>query len=398
MPASLPSSKAARRLAMLAIGVAAFALPADAQGPAARGANAKQGAPEVRLSVDARDGKMAEVCVVAEDRGAGVNKIELLVDGAPVRARNRNAARNETGEECPASATVFDVELLPGINRFEAVAYSATGVASDAVRDSVRGVSDLANSTLHVLAIGIDAYASETMRLSYARNDARAFADSLARQSRALYRNVIVDTLFDAAATDGAIKAKFLEMAERMEENDTFVFFYAGHGSVASFAGSENVFYLVPVNVRDHTDGKALAMTGLSAATLQQYLAWIPARSKLLVLDACNSGAMVEFFNGKDAMGSTVLGTIRSQSQVGILAATQPSQPARESGVSGHGLFTSALLYNDAQPGSRVAVQRIREIAYRAGRALPLLIKQYGALDQEPWMMPPPRDFALIVR
>ncbi|MBA3853550.1 MAG: hypothetical protein C0503_03985 [Gemmatimonas sp.] len=378
----------------------AIATPAGlaAQGGRAAAGGDKQGAPAVRMLVDARDGKIAEVCVTAEDRGAGVNKVELSVDGSAVRPRTRAAVRNETGEECPATSTVFDVELIPGINRLEAVAYSSSGVASDAVRDSVRGVSEVGSTTLHVLAIGIDAYASPTMRLSYARNDARAFVDSLSRQSRALFRNVVVDTLFDAQATDAAIKAKFFEMAERMQENDTFVFFYAGHGSVASFAGSENVFYLVPVNVRDHTDGKALAMTGLPAATLQQYLSWIPARSKLMVLDACNSGAMIEFFNGKDAMGSSVLGTIRSQSQIGILAATQPSQPARESGIAGHGLFTAALLSNEPRPGERVAVQRIREIAYHAGRALPLLIKQYGALEQEPWMQPPPRDFALIVR
>jgi uncharacterized caspase-like protein len=288
--------------------------------------------------------------------------------------------------------------LIPGINRLEAMAYSTSGIASEAARDSVRGRSDLAGTTLHVLTIGIDAYASPTMRLSYARNDARAFADSMSRQARALFQKVVVDSLFDDQATDAAIKAKFFEMAERMDENDTFVFFYAGHGAVASFAGSENVFYLVPVNVRDHTDGKVLAMAGLPAATLQQYLSWIPARSKLMVLDACNSGAMVDFFNGKDALGSSVLGTIRSQSQIGILAATQPSQPARESGVAGHGLFTAALLYNDAAPGNRVAVQRVRDIAYRAERALPVLIKQYGALDQVPYMQAPARDFALIIR
>lgn len=387
-------------LALLALSASlAGAGQLGAQGAAAGpAADEKQGAPVVRMTVDARDGRVAEVCVSAEDRGGGVNKVELTVDGAQLRPRPRAVVRNETGEECPVSATVFDVELVPGTNRLEAIAYSATGVASAAVRDSVRGTSDRANTKLFIFAIGIDAYETSTMRLSYARNDARSFVDSTTAQARALFQEVVVDTLFDGQATKSAIEAKFIELAQRMNENDTFVFYYAGHGSVASFAASRNVFYLVPVNVRDLNDGKALAMIGVSAGTLQQYLSWIPAQSKLLILDACNSGAMVEFFDGKDALGPAVLGEIRSQARVGILAATQPSQPARESGVAGHGLFTAALLYNDALPNDRLAVQRIREIAHYVGRALPVLTKQYGALDQEPWMMPPPRDFPLIVR
>lgn len=401
IPSRSPTSSAIRApIALTALVVSLLAgrpATAGAQGTDARGTAGKQGAPVVHMSIDPRDGKFAEVCVSAEDRGDGVAKVELQVDGTRLSARPAAAVRNETGEECPASASVFDVELIPGVNRLEAIAYSSSGLASASVRDSVRGASDRSNTTLHVLTIGIDAYANPTMRLSYARNDARAFADSLARQSGALFQRVVIDSLFDEQATDGAIKAKFLEIAERMRENDTFVFFYAGHGSVASFGGTADVFYLVPVNVRDHTDGKALAMSGITAATLQQFLAYIPARSKLMVLDACNSGAVVNFFN-RGSLGSAVLGTIRSEAQVGILAATQPSQPARESGAAGHGLFTAALLFNEAAPGSRARVQEIGDIAHAAGKAMPRLARQYGAVDQRPWMQPPPMDFPLIVR
>jgi hypothetical protein len=369
----------------------------ERSGSAASAAN-KETAPAVRMLVDAKDGKTAEVCVSPEERAASVTKVELSVDGTQVAPRPRDAARNETGEECPSTSWAFDVELVPGTNRLEAIAYTSGGAASVPARDSVRGASPVAGTTLHVLAIGIDAYATPTMRLSFARNDARAFADSLAKQSRSLFENVIVDTLFDGDATESAIKMKFAEIAERVKPEDTFVFFYAGHGAVGSFGGTEGVFYLVPVNVRDLTDGKMLAMTALPAATLQQYLAWIPARSKLIILDACNSGAMVEFYNGKNAVASAVLGTMNRESETGILAATQPSQPAGESSVAGHGLFTAALLQHDGRPGDRVSVQKIRDIAYEASRVLPILIKRYGALEQEPRMVPPPRDFPLIVR
>jgi len=372
--------------------------PAAAQGTAA--GPEKEGAPIVRMMIDASNGRTAEVCVSAEDRGGGVNKIELTVEGQPLRPRRRAAVSNETGEECPSTAVLFDVELVPGNNnRFEAVAYASNGAASQIARDSAQGTSPAAGTTLHILTVGIDAYPVATMRLSYASRDARAFADSLSKQSRALFQNIIIDSLYNEAVTKSAVEMKFAEIAERVGENDTFVFFYAGHGAVGSFGGTEGVFYLVPANVSDLANGKMLALTAISAATLQQYLSWIPARNKLMVLDACNSGAVVNFFAGKDALGPEVLGLVGSRSSTGILAATQPSQPARESSVMGHGLFTAALLQNDPRPGDRAEMLDIGEIVQLTKRAFMVLVKEYaGNIDQEPKLMAPVADFPLVVR
>lgn len=370
---------------------------------AAPAAGDKEAAPAVRIvSVDTRStgrGETAEVCVSAEDRGGGVAKVELAVDGSKMSARTRRVVA-ETGEECPASSWLFDVNLLPGSNNLEATAYASNGTASQPARNTVVGTSPLANTTLHILTVGIETYRGDAPALTYAEDDARAFADSLSKQAQPLFSRVRVISIFNAAATKDSIAETFLELASGTDSvgpNDTFVFFFAGHGAVAN-VGAAQSFFLASAGVTRLGEGKDLARNGISASDLLGWLNRISAGSKLLVLDACNSGAMIQYFNGKDGMGSTVLDALQKASQTAILAATQPSEPARASGALGHGLFTAALLQNDPEPGERRAVHKINDLVSAAREVLPILSKRYGVADQEPWMMPAARDFPLVIR
>lgn len=362
----------------------------------------KAAAPTVRISsIRTRSttrGETAEICVAAEDRGSGVGKIELTVDGVHLPAISRTTVE-ETGEECPATSLVFETALIPGPNQFEATAYSSDGVPSAPAREVVRGTSPLANTTLHILTIGINAYRGEAPALSFARNDARAFADSLRRQAAPLFARVRVDSLFDGAATKDAIEAKFLMLADSVGQNDTFVFFYAGHGALAKRGQSRDEnFFLTSSDVTDLRDWKLLASEGIHAGELIVWLSGIASSSKLLVLDACNSGSMVNALVGKDAIGERLLRTLGQGAEAGILAATQPSGAASEPALLGRGLFTAALLNHETRPGERPAVRKTHDLADAARRALEPLSKQYGVVEQEPLMRTPPRDFPLFVR
>lgn len=405
-----------RALALVALSCAWFAggrasaqaatdkdkIPAPATEAKAMAEPGKASAPGVRiLFVETRKttrGETAEICVAAEDRGSGIGKVELVVDGAKLPARTRTVVE-ETGAECPANSWVFETDLIPGPNNFEATAYAAGGAASEPARETVQGTSPLAGSTLHILTIGINTYRNDAPALTFARNDARAFADSLRRQALPLFARVRVDSLYDAAATKDAILNKFLMLADSVGENDTFVFFYAGHGALAKRGQSqEDNFFLTSVDVTDLRDWKMLAREGIHAGELLVWLSGIASSSKLLVLDACNSGSMGTFLAGKDAIGDKLLETLGRNAAAGILAATQPSGAASEPALLGRGLFTAALLQHEAIPGDRPAVKKIHDLANAARAALQALSKQYGVVEQEPWMRTPARDFPLIVR
>jgi hypothetical protein len=362
----------------------------------------KASAPGVRIQfVETKQttrGEIAEICVAAEDRGGGVGKVELAVDGSKLAALSR-ARVEETGAECPSNAWVFEAELIPGPNNFEAIAYNSDGEPSEPARETVRGTSPLATATLHILTIGIDTYTGEVPALSFARNDARAFADSLRRQAAPLFAAVRVDSLYNRAATKAAIQQKFLELVENVGENDTFVLFFAGHGALAKPGqNGRETFFLASSEVTDLHEWKTLASRGIRASELLDWLGDIRSASKLLVLDACNSGSMGSFLVGKEAVGRGLLTNLSNSAEAGILAATQPSGSAKEPALLGRGLFTAALLHNDPEPGDRPSVRKIDDLASAARRVLPVLSKQYGVVDQEPWMRTPPQDFPLIVR
>lgn len=375
-------------------------VPAAAAG--AKPEPGKGSAPDVRiLFVETRkttSGETAEICVGAEDRGGGVAKVELTVDGAHLPAQTRTVVE-ETGAECPENAWAFATDLIPGPNNFEAVAYALDGAASQPARETVQGTSPLAMSTLYILTIGIDTYTRDAPALSFARNDARAFADSLRKQASPLFARVRVDSLFDAAATKNAIERKFQMLADSVGENDTFVFFYAGHGALARRGQSQNEsFFLTSVDVTDLRDWKMLASEGIHAGELLIWLSGIASTSKLLVFDACNSGSMGTFLVGKDPIGRRLFTSLSMDAEAGILAATQPSGAAKEPALLGRGLFTAALLQHQREPGDRPEVRKIEDLRSAARDALRALSKQYGVVEQEPWMRTPPLDFPLMVR
>jgi hypothetical protein len=385
--------------ALLAAEEAAGQTPTDQNTLGGPARSAKK-PPAVRIEVDtASDGETAMVCVHAEDRGGGVGRVELTADGESQKASDRNAGRDVSGEECPLKAWEFNVTLVPGTNRLRAIAWNADTTAFTADLASVPGRSPVeAGATLHILAIGINSYAPP-LRLSYAVNDARVFADSLERLARPLFGSR-VRVIHDTVATRRSIERHFLRLADAVGKQDTFVFFFAGHGTIVN-VGRDSVFFLAGVDATSLTDKDHLATTGVSDDDLAIWLSRIDTRRKLLVLDACKSGEIVRSLAGKDPIGYDVID--RGLGRVaGILAAAGPAGQARASGALGHGLYTAALLQNNRGATQRPEVINInRWVAQFESvlRALYTSITPKG--EKSPPLPPrtiPSSDFDLMVR
>ena len=372
-------------------------------GPAAeaRAEPKKTIGPAVRIeivSLNAARGR-AKVCVRTEDRGGGMGKVALLVDGEQAASSPPETAIAETGEECPSAAT-FDIDVIPGLTQLEATAFADDNVTRSApVRDSIRIRTSTDTTTLHILTVGINEYGRNGPgRLAYARDDARAFADSLQRQSRRLFARVRVHSLYDGAATKDSILSKILQLADSVRPTDTFIFFYAGHGTVAEVKGV-NMFLLLPVDVTGELTGPRLFLgNGLRAGELHESINLIRASSKLLVFDACNTAALGQYFAEKENLPT--LNSLRPTDNVGILAAAGPSSPAKESATLRQGFFTAALLYNRPKPGERPRIQDVAQFITQTMNAWNQLSKTNPAMENQlPWMRAPVAgDFQLIVK
>lgn len=372
-------------------------------GPAAeaRGESGKTIAPSVAIeivSLNAARGR-ARLCIRTVDRGGGMGKVALLVDGEEVASAPSGAPIAETGEECPPGAT-FDLDVIPGLTRLEATAFAGDNVTRSApVRDSIRIRTPTDTTTLHILTIGINEYGRNGPgRLAYARDDARAFADSLRRQSQRLFARVRVDSLYDGAATKDSILSRILQLSDSVRPTDTFVFFFAGHGTVADVKGVD-MFFLLPVDVTGELTGPRLFLgNGLRAGELHESINLIRASSKLLVFDACNTAALGQYFAEKENLPT--LNSLRPTENVGILAAAGPSSPAKESATLRQGFFTAALLYNRPKPGERPRIQDVGLFITQTTNAWNQLSKENPAMEsQVPWMRAPVAgDFQLVVK
>jgi hypothetical protein len=137
----------------------------------------------------------------------------------------------------------------------------------------------------YALLIGIADYAN-ARNLYKTTTDARDFHDTLA-QSGYLQKNI--ELLVDHQATKAAICKALEHLAQCVEQDDTVVLFFSGHGvRKEGISGSDE--YLCPVE----TDWNDLENSCISSYELTTALRSIQARRLVVFLDACHSGGVGE--------------------------------------------------------------------------------------------------------
>ena len=123
--------------------------------------------------------------------------------------------------------------------------------------------------------------------------------------------------------------------------DDLVVITFAGHG----WADPRGNFNLVPSDERWEEGADAPDPTRLiSAATLSDWLRPVDAGDAAIIIDACNSAAVVATQGFKPGpLGDRGLGQLAYDRGILILAASQTDQKAHEDAALGHGFLTAAL-------------------------------------------------------
>lgn len=379
-------------------GAVAHAQDASEQGPekekpGAAGPETKQTAPSIRMRAKASpDGKAGQVCVIV----AQGDSVVLTMDSIEVLPRKAFSSTTNRSDVCPKWD--YRVSLVPGVQYLEASVYrNGSDKASAFMRDSLIGRADSTAmaSTLHILTVGINTYPAGIDSLSFAVADARAFKDFLERQSAPLFGRIRVDSLYDRDATKEAIIGQLLDIRDRVKPNDTFVFFFAGHGAMEN-----GHMFLAAAEVNSLASERTLTFKGIRDDDLLNLIADIKG-STLVVLDACHSGQIITAFQNKETRAEAASRfQYESRPNMAILAATDSGGLAEENGELRQGLFTAALL----RGRSRGQPRGIRKTADLNAEAKKFLAAWY--LEKEPpqnrdethiWKEPS-RDFNLVVR
>jgi WD40 repeat protein len=310
---------------------------------------------------------------VAAVKGQPVVSLRLLVDGRPL-PDGQGLLEVKEGQ-AKAEAT-WQVTLPPGEHELKALARSPdTAGASAAVAVDVRTAA-AQRPTLHMIAVGINAYPQQALQLKCAVADAKGLADAFGQRCAGkdnLFGGVRGVTLLDDQAKRGAVLAALKEARQAVKPGDLLVFSFAGHG-----AREGRKFYLLTV---DADPGK-LAQTALSGDDLRTALADMPCQV-LLLLDACHSAAGVRAFSD-EATGKLS----DDECGVAVLCAAMGAEEAQEK--NGHGLFTRAVLEalgeSDGVPFNR---HDRRQYVHHLGAFVQDEVKEASHDEQHPFLTMP---------
>lgn len=305
---------------------------------------AAEGMPEIEILDPDGDMKATErripFKVAAIDKGNGVGDVRVFHEGKRLQPDGPGTYRGGKLE------MPFTVSLLSGTNEVKAVAVDPEGVESPAKTIQVQFEGTKASSRMFVLAVGINEYKNPRFNLNYCRPDVDALTASLENRSNKLFTEISLIQLYDDDATREAIEAKLKEIAAEATPEDVFIFAFAGHGVMSEgTGGKEPEFHIVPYDVTQmYGDDDQLSEKAIPGSTLRNLASAIPARKQLMVLDACQSGGMIESFAVRGAAEERALAQLARSTGMYVLASTRSEQFATEAKELGHGLFTYAFL------------------------------------------------------
>jgi WD40 repeat protein len=216
--------------------------------------------------------------LVFSDSKSRVNRLNVWVNNVP--AFGKSGIRiDKTGQR---NLEVV-VKLNKGKNLIQVSCLNEIGAES--LKQAVEVSYEPNQSTkpdLYLIAVSVAEYRNDKMNLTYSVKDGRDIVAAFLGQHKK-YNKIYVDTLFNTSAVNakiGSVKSKLAQA----KVDDKVVIFFSGHGLL----DKEGNFYYATwdCNFADPNQN------GFPFAKIDELLDSIPARDKLLLMDACHSGEL----------------------------------------------------------------------------------------------------------
>ena len=283
---------------------------------------------------------LVRVSTRIEDRGKGVGRIEWRVNGVTI------GVMNTPGGNGPTYNLERELALDPGLNTVEVVAYNARNLLASLPAQTTiayKGPAGRTKPKLHVLAIGINAYAGGAPNLNLAVPDAKALAEEMQKAGAGFYGEVRVRKVLDQDATLEGLGRAVQELADGISARDTFVLFAAAHGY-----SHNGRFYLIPHDYPGGTDEETLLNYAVGQEKLQDWIGnRIKAKKAVILLDTCELGALTSGYTRsrlESSASEAAIGRLHEATGRPVLTAAAEGQAALEITKLGHGVFTSAVI------------------------------------------------------
>lgn len=339
---------------------------------------------------------------------AGAGKAELIMRVINNGAGAENLKLYHNGKNIPLPADILKlpaekgqtttmkhiVELVGGPNSFTLTVQNKERVESDPQTAEIFSEHASRSSTCHILAVGINQYKNPRMMLNYAKQDAESFSKLMDERGARLFKAIELHPLYDEQATREKILSKMDELASRVNPEDVFIFYYAGHGSMV-----DDQFYFIPTETLRLYDASALHKEAIHATALQEKFRHIKALKQLIIMDACQSGGSVELLANRGASEEKAIAQLSRSAGIHVMASAGSEQFASEFTALGHGLFTYVLiraLQGEADGAPKDGKITIYELKSFIDDQVPEITRRLKGKPQYPYTFSRGQDFPVV--
>jgi hypothetical protein len=211
------------------------------------------------------------------DSKAKLSSLHIAVNDVPIFGTAGMSLQDEASMSLEKELTI---PLSFGSNQIQISVVNAAGKRS--YRETIPPIKltgEKPAQKLILIAVGVSEYQDAEMNLRFAKKDASELAQLF--QKNAGNRKVELHLLTNQEAT----REKILALSQYLEAtniDDQVIIYYAGHGMYDA-----DYNYILATHDINFSDPAA---KGLSYDQVLGFLDGIPARNKLLLLDACHSG------------------------------------------------------------------------------------------------------------
>lgn len=220
-----------------------------------------------------------------------------------------------------------------------------------------------AKARLFALVVGTADYSGKKLDLKYADQDAAAIATAIKAVGKELFGEGVQVQLFTTGNLAGNpapannqissktnIKNAFEILAGQARATDVLLLYFSGHGITYGEAEKAQFYYLTKdIASEDLSDPDVRTNFTISSNEMTDWIKKIPALKQVLIIDACNSGKIVESLAAigqKNLNPSQVRALDRMKDRTGmfILTGSANNMVSYEASQYGQGLLTYSLL------------------------------------------------------
>ena len=229
-----------------------------------------------RDQIDYEQTKEKLVLKITARGSSRLSRFNIWVNEVPVFGQRGISLRNRDRNDFDTTVTIT---LSQGENRIETSVTNINGIESYRIPLTVNYTAAVPQREMtRFIGIGIDKFADNKFNLQYCTKDIRDLAKKLKEKHG---NDILIDTLFNEQVTSDNVKG-LKQKLQHSTENDKIIIAYSGHGML-----SKNFDYYLSTYIVNFDKPE---QNGLPYDELENLLDSIPARKKLLLIDACHSG------------------------------------------------------------------------------------------------------------